>query len=458
MRSTLIRGAALVAALALVTAVPALAGGFQVQQQGAKAAGRGGAFVAQADDASATYYNPAAAGHLDGWNFYLGGSLLEANTSFDAAAGGSEDMQDSPLYPTQIYLTGPIGDHYAFALGAFTPYALRTHWYAGGPVDRSALKTVWDSLELNLSIVGKVTDKVSVAVGYENVRFVVNDMSQSYNTDLIAPYLFPGPPATDPQQNITLAGNKGGFNVAIHYKGDNGRRFGLSFRSPKIIRADGQLRWSEVEEGPFFSSGQLANDAGCLPDPNQPGETYCPLGAAFTDSKATSTFALPMTVQLGFGREGQGKWDWEGDIIWSSWDTFDSIDIDVESPNSLSTGISSKPTTAPVHQKENWRSTISLHGGADYHFNDRHTARFGITYDPSPVKEDYARPYNIDADKIGLTGGYGWRGLDGKVAADLYGQLWFYGDREPSGGPTNVVPGSYDTTAFAIGGSVQFHF
>jgi long-chain fatty acid transport protein len=458
MRSTLTRGT-VVACLAILAAAPALAGGFQVQQQGAKASGRGGAFAAQADDASATFFNPAAAGHLDGWNFYLGGGLQMADVTFDAAAGDTVDMQDSPVYPTQIYFTGPIGDHYAFAFGTFNPYALRTHWLAGDPVETSALKSVWNTVEFNLSIIAKISEKLSVAIGYEHVRMVIEDFSQVYDTTPLAPFLVPGQPSTDPQQNITLAGNKAGVNLAVHYVGDNGYRFGMSFRSQKIIRADGWLKWSDVEEGPFFlPSVNLADESGCLPDPNMPGSTYCPLGAAFTDSKAGGTFVLPATVDVGFGRAGQGKWDWEADLLWSKWVKFDSIDIIVDSPNGIQSGLSTKLTTASLTRKENWKSTLSVLAGADYHFNDHHTARFGITYDPSAVPEKQARPYLADGDKIGLTGGYGWNGMDGQVTADLYAQYWIYGDRTTPGGPPDVVPGSYSTSAFAIGGSVQFHF
>jgi len=467
MRSTLTRGT-VVASLAILAAAPALAGGFQVRQQGAKASGRGGAFVAQADDASATFFNPAAAGHLDGWNFYLGGGLQEPDVSFDAAAGGSADMQDSTLYAKQIYFTGPIGDHYAFAFGAFNPFALRTHWFAGDPVEHSALKSVWNTQELNLSIIAKLNEKISVAIGFENVRMVIEDFSQAYDTTPLAPFLFPGEPATEPQQNITLAANKAGVNLAVHYVGDTGYRFGLSFRSQKIMRADGWLKWSNVEEGPFFiPSANLVDDSGCLtagtpiPDPNPtepPITTYCPLGAAFTDSKASGTFVLPATIDVGLGRAGQGKWDWEVDLLWSKWVKFDSIDVIVDSPNGVGSGFAVKPTTTSLTRKENWKSTLGVAGGADYHFSDRHTARFGLIYDPSAIPEKQARPYLQDGDKIGLTGGYGWQGIDGHVSADVYAQYWIYGDRETPGGPPYVVPGTYSTSAFALGGSVQFHF
>ena len=47
-------------AAALFATVPAMASGFSIYEQSAKASGQAGAWVARADDAAANWYNPAA--------------------------------------------------------------------------------------------------------------------------------------------------------------------------------------------------------------------------------------------------------------------------------------------------------------------------------------------------------------------------------------------------------------
>ena len=62
---------------------PALtfAGGFQLNLQGAKAVGLGGAFTGWANDASSVFFNPGGMTQLSGHNLYLGVQYVRAKAS-----------------------------------------------------------------------------------------------------------------------------------------------------------------------------------------------------------------------------------------------------------------------------------------------------------------------------------------------------------------------------------------
>ena len=79
------RGRALRALLALpLLAVPAAAqaSGFAIESQGARAMGFGGAYVAQAADPSAIFYNAAGIGFLKGKHLYIAGTFAGLSTDF----------------------------------------------------------------------------------------------------------------------------------------------------------------------------------------------------------------------------------------------------------------------------------------------------------------------------------------------------------------------------------------
>ena len=82
-------------ALALLCAPSTLyASGFRILDQSASATGQASAFTAQADDASAVYYNPAGMTQLRGVQVSLGANLIGGSTNFRDAAGQTAHHHD----------------------------------------------------------------------------------------------------------------------------------------------------------------------------------------------------------------------------------------------------------------------------------------------------------------------------------------------------------------------------
>jgi long-chain fatty acid transport protein len=81
------RLALVTACAATLTPTGAWASGFEGEypDNGARALGRGGAFVAKADDPTALYYNPAGLGLLGGTNLLLSVNLVDVTHSFQRA-------------------------------------------------------------------------------------------------------------------------------------------------------------------------------------------------------------------------------------------------------------------------------------------------------------------------------------------------------------------------------------
>lgn len=449
--------------VALVAVSSVLAGGFQVQQQGAKAAGRGNAFTALADDASAVYYNPAAAARIDGWTIYLGGTATFLNdTTFTDVDNTEYPMQDTTDYAAEVYVTGKLSDTYSVAFGANVPYSMRAHWWNDLPVSDDALKTRWTSRDYNLNFVVAVTEAWSFAVGIDYVELTLDDFSSEYDFTFLEQTgtLLPTMEPYSAERNFLLEGNKAGYNLALHWRSENGYLFGVSYRSQRIVRMKGKEQWQDISEAGFsFLPGQgLINPAGC--EPREPsGRGYCPMGAAFTDSPASANIVLPASFQIGFGREGQGNWDWEVDLLYTRWRNFDDISIQVDDINGILVGLGGVYyTTTDLNYPERWRDTYSIFAGADYNFTDAHAIRFGLSLDPSPAREEYVRPYSPMLSRGAVTVGYGYTGMEGKVKVDVFAQGWAGVEADATAYSPGVVPGTYNSTELSAGASFQYNF
>lgn len=128
---------ALAVAVSVIAPAPASAAGFDFFGQGGKASGMAGAFVAQADDPSAIFYNPGGLGLLPKKK-RKAVQLVAAATALNEGlyqglspgiGSGTTGAQQKPLrFPVQGYATLPLGDRLVAGLGVFSPFQLTTQW------------------------------------------------------------------------------------------------------------------------------------------------------------------------------------------------------------------------------------------------------------------------------------------------------------------------------------------
>ncbi len=90
------------------------------QPQGAAAAGRGNAFVAQADDASAIHFNPAGLTQVEGVQSIVGTNLMGGSIKYKSPLGldtrGDLGGSVSSPPPSHFYLSANLGllEHQVF--------------------------------------------------------------------------------------------------------------------------------------------------------------------------------------------------------------------------------------------------------------------------------------------------------------------------------------------------------
>src|SRR4029079_14024853 len=115
------------------------------------------------------------------------------------------------------------------------------------------------------------------------------------------------------------------------------------------------------------------------------------------NSPATARPHLPGQFLLGVAYTA-ARFDVELSGYYTQWNMFDELAID--------TGNAATSTTL----REDWSSTWAYRLGAAYRLSDRHEIRAGVVFEDSPVPEDTRRPSIPDAERTGLSVGYGFQG------------------------------------------------
>lgn len=149
----------------LVTTGLARAAGFALLQQGAAAMGQGNAFVAEANDPSAIFYNPAGLNQLKRPELYIGTTYNAPDREFHGPGGVFSQTNHRIYRSPSIYLVYPFHDRVAAGIGFFVPFGLGTVWH---PEWAGRYLTTFSSLKtytVNPVLSVKLFNNFSVAMG-----------------------------------------------------------------------------------------------------------------------------------------------------------------------------------------------------------------------------------------------------------------------------------------------------
>jgi long-chain fatty acid transport protein len=94
--------------------------GFAIMQQGTGPMGQGNAFVAQADDPSALFFNPAGISQLEGSQAYLGSTIIAPRGTYNGPNHQEEKTVAKVFVPPQVYLTQQVSPQIYFGFGVFS--------------------------------------------------------------------------------------------------------------------------------------------------------------------------------------------------------------------------------------------------------------------------------------------------------------------------------------------------
>jgi long-chain fatty acid transport protein len=411
-----------ITATILSCTTPALGAGFALLQQGTAAMAQGNAFVADASDASAIFYNPAGLNQLTRPVVYQGSFLNFPDREFQGDGLFSET--NHRFYPSlSAYVAIPVNSRVAVGIGFFSPFGLGTAW----PPDwQGRYITTFSSLKtytLNPVVSVKVLDSLSLAAGFD----VMWSRVQLKKKNLIP---LPFGLSSDAESRFNGDGVGYGYNLGALFEPVSGVKLGVSYRSNISIKYQGDLALS-FQTFPF-------------PIPTPPGQS----------SGGSATLNFPPSVTMGVNYSRLKPFALEFDATWTGWSTYDALNATLDNPVG-----GSKRVFVP----KEWRDAWAFRFGGNYEIKEGMKIRAGYIYDLTPVPDGTFDPQLPDANRHIFTVG-GDLKLGRFTLGIAYNYILAESRTKNNVIATNGVPaplqanGRYNSDTHSLGLSWQFQF
>lgn len=398
--------------------------GFLLYEHGAAAMAIGGAFVSLANNPSAVFHNPAGVAWLERTQISIGTTWITAKSSVNLPlwpdpTSRSVNQENLWFYPSTLYISSKMSEKVVAGFGFFSAYGLGTKWPGGYPLRYIAVSDEMNTYFLNPILSFKLSENLSLGFGF------------SYIYSTLDLELFRLVEGFDVPVSLGTNGNTWGLNAGVLYRGEQ-LSFGFNWRGGFRIDYRGNLR---------MDTSQLSPDLQLLLP---------------TQGNVSTTFRFPHIFGLGISFHLSENVIFATDvhyILWSSYDRY-TVKVDFSDP-------------FPDEENEtveDWKNSFALRTGLEFQINPSLALRTGILYDKTPQPKEAMDPALPDADRVGLTGGLGYK--TGRLAVDLAYQLELFLDRKSpnrnvyldSLTGVNLGEGTYSTTAHLIGISIGYIF
>ncbi len=393
------------------------AGGFLTGTQNAKAMGMGHAFVGQANDASAIYFNAAGLSNLKGINFLVGATFIMPKVDFTGPTPLTTTTSAVARTFTPINLYGSYGlDEYGltFGLGVYNPYGLGSEWPDPWVGKALAIKTELRTFYINPTIAYKVTENLSVGAGFD---YIISSITMTRRITSV-----PGVPV---QTNIKSDLEGDGkpaytFNVGILYKPIEDLSIGAAYRHSSEIEFEGDVKFSDLAVG-IQEIDQV-------------------LAASFKTSKGTAKITMPYDLRAGISYKAMDNLTINADFQYVGWESYDTLAATFENP------------AYNIKIAKDWKNSSTFRLGGEYRM-DEFAFRAGYVFDGSPIPTKTMDPSLPGADRHEFTVGLGYQ-LMSNVRVDVaYQYISFEKEVKDSAIPFN---GKYVNSTNLFGFNVGF--
>jgi long-chain fatty acid transport protein len=379
-----------------LAAVPAVAAGFQIDDQSARAMGMMNAMTAHVDDASALFYNPAGMMRAGKLEAQVGAVVSTTQQYFTGAVSGATTASSSgSTFPAHAYVLYNPGD-ISLGIGFFSPYGASFSWPAGFEGRFVSQQSTLATYTFNPEAAFRIAPRLRVGLGVQIVRATLEEI-QALNF-------------LEQEGNLHLGAAAWGFGANLGVQVDvipERVLVGLAYRSAVGLNLKGNVHFTNV-----------------------PIE----LADSMFDQGVSTTLVLPDKVSLGVAYLPIPELRLALDVNYTSWQR-------VGAPSVIFLG---DPTLDNFNLKL-WHHTFNVRVGGEWQWGAL-VIRGGLEFDQTPAPADTLSPDLPDGNRVGLSVGGGYR--LGPFRGDVAYQLLVIGQKVST---NPYLPGRYGGLANVVG-------
>ena len=435
--------AASIAVSLLGSATLATAAGLKVNEQGAKAMGMGNAFIAQADDPTALFHNPAGISFMKGTQVNMGATnILVPSTEFEGTAPLSgispnigttstveKGKQDLFIAPT-FYLTHTFeGSPLSVGLGINAIYPLAKTWDASSAFRAEVVNIAVKPINIQPTVAYRFDNlNLAVAAGLDVTHAMVTMQKNVYldkNTEL---------------GNLGLDGTATnlGYNLGLKWKPTPEISVGAAYRSEIKLKIDGTADFLATTQAGHNMIGRSA-------------DYTSPYSRTRVVSGVSTDITLPSSFGFGVAWQPIKELTLEADAEWTGWSSMKKLEFSFEGSQFANFNNKPKPL--------NWNDVWCYKFGGQYAMNKNVDLRLGYMYDKNPIPDSTLGPVLPDSDRHSFSIGQGFH--NDYFSLDLAYMWTHFVDRTVSNQDMTAMTGAtgtYKSDVHLFSGSVTVKF
>jgi long-chain fatty acid transport protein len=408
---------ALASFLPLALPTTAHAGGFYLLDRGTRAMGRGGAFVAGADDPQSLWYNPAGLG-FSGNQVLVDGTMTLLGVDYTRVDSGGNTLptvhgSSAPLPIPTIAGSFELGmPNLVAGVGIFAPNAALMQWpssvMANGMMQpapqRYSLLSMDGSLIASLAagIAWRPIPELSIGIGVHVVygSFAARTTLSACD-GVTCP--FPEDPDYDGVAQLTLNPAFTAIATAGVTYDAGPVRVGFSVMTPYSLSGTAGIQVRVPSAATFDGAFVRTREGACSGVSNQDAQAM----GTCQNTQADLNLNFPWIFRLGVQFEMIENLVIEAAAVYEMWSMQNDVSVhprDVWFANALGGGLRDYQV-GPLSIPRNMRDTISVRLGGEYRIDDRVQLRLGGYVETGAFTDQWLQALTIDSDKIVISGG-----------------------------------------------------